>query len=120
MVCFLLFQIAVFLSPVLAVLFSTFGFNIFYRHIPEYFLWLYHISYFRVAFHSLVVIVYGKGRDILPCPDLYCHYKYPEKFLDEIDLRDRDISENTIFLSSYGIVLHVCTVVLMWIKLNRR
>jgi len=110
----------VFLSPVTAVLLSTFGFNIFYHDIPEFFLWLYHISYFRAAFHSLVVSMYGHNRTSLPCEQLYCHYKYPDKFLYEMDIRDVDISENTIFVSSVGLLMHVCTVAAIWIKLNRR
>jgi hypothetical protein len=113
-------QIAVFLSPVIAVLLSTFGFNIFYHDIPECFLWLYHISYFRAAFHSLVVSMYGQNRTHLPCEQLYCHYKYPDKFLYEMDIRDVDISENTIFVGSVGLLMHVCTVAAIWIRVNRR
>lgn len=114
------FKIAVFLSPTIAVLLSTFGFNIFHHDIPEYFLWLYHISYFRAAFHSLVVSMYGQNRTILPCEQLYCHYKYPDKFLYEMDIRDVNISENTIFVGSVGLFLHLCTVTAIWIRLNRR
>jgi hypothetical protein len=110
----------VFVSPVTAVLLSTFGFNIFYHDIPDAFLWLYHISYFRAAFHSLVVSVYGHNRTHLPCEQLYCHYKYPDKFLYEMDIRDVDISENTIFVGSVGLLMHVCTVAALWIKINRR
>jgi len=114
------FKIAVFLGPVLAVLLSTFGFNIFYHDIPKWCIWLYHISYFRAAFHSLVVSMYGHNRTSLPCEQLYCHYKYPDKFLYETDIIDTDISENTFFVGSVGLLLHVCTVVAMWIKINRR
>jgi hypothetical protein len=110
----------VFLSPTVAVLLSTFGFNIFYHDIPEYFLWMYHISYFRAAFHSLVVSMYGQNRTTLPCEQLYCHYKYPEKFLYEMDIRDVDISENTTYVGTVGLLLHVCTIAAIWFKLNRR
>lgn len=117
---YFIFQIAVFLSPTIAVLLSTFGFNIFHHDIHEYFLWLYHISYFRAAFHSLVVSMYGHNRTTLPCEQLYCHYKYPDKFLYEMDIRDVSISENTIFVGSVGLFLHLCTVTAIWIRLNRR
>jgi len=110
----------VFLGPVLAVVLSTFGFNIFYHDIPTWSIWLYHISYFRAAFHSLVVSVYGHNRTSLPCEQLYCHYKYPDKFLYEMDITGAEISNNTIFVGSVGLLLHVCTVVAIWIKINRR
>ncbi|XP_021939655.1 ATP-binding cassette sub-family G member 1 isoform X2 [Zootermopsis nevadensis] len=113
-------KIAVFLSPTIAVLLSTFGFNIFHHDIPSYFLWMYHISYFRAAFHSLVVSMYGQNRTTLPCEQLYCHYKYPEKFLYEMDIRDVDISDNTIYVSTVGLLLHVCTLLAIWFKLIRR
>lgn len=109
-----------FLGPVIAVLLSTFGFNIFYSDIPKWSIWLYHISYFRAAFQSLVVSMYGHNRTALPCEQLYCHYKYPDKFLYETDTLDVDISENTIFVGSVGLLMHVCTVVAIWIRINRR
>lgn len=76
-------KIAVFVGPVIAVLFSIFGFCITLDQTPIYFRWLYHLSYYRAGFHGIVVAVYGLGRHELPCPEdmLYCHYALPQKFL---------------------------------------
>ncbi|PSN40868.1 ATP-binding cassette sub-family G member 4, partial [Blattella germanica] len=111
-------KIAVFLSPVIAVLFSTFGFNIFYKHIPEYFLWMYHISYFRAGFHSLMTIAFTG--DQMPCRELYCHFKTPTKFLDELDIQDRNVFDNLLFIGCFGLVFHIITFSAIYIRLNRR
>ncbi|XP_069705049.1 ATP-binding cassette sub-family G member 1 [Periplaneta americana] len=113
-------KIAVFFSPVVAVLMSNFGFNMFHRDIPEYFMWMYHISYFRASLHSLMTAMYGMNRTALLCEDLYCHYKYPKKFLEDVDIGEVDIKENTIFVVCFCVTLHVCTLVAIWVRLNRR
>jgi hypothetical protein len=37
-----------------------------------------------------------------------------------MDIRNVDISENTIYVGTVGLLLHVCTVAVIWFKLNRR
>jgi len=37
-----------------------------------------------------------------------------------MDITGAEISNNTIFVGSVGLLLHVCTVVAIWIKINRR
>lgn len=113
-------KIAVFFSPVVAVWMSTFGFNIFHKDVPDYFMWMYHLSYFRASIHSLMTAMYGLNRTALQCDEFYCHYKYGYKFLEDVDIRDVDIQENTIFVSCFCLTLHVCTIAAIWIKLNRR
>ncbi|KAG8222058.1 hypothetical protein J437_LFUL000502 [Ladona fulva] len=70
-------KVAVFVGPVIAVLLSVFGFCITYRDTPAAFKWLFHVSYFRYALHANTYILYGQGRDVLPCSEtkFYCHFK---------------------------------------------
>lgn len=60
-------QIAVFVGPVVACLFSVFGFCLALSDTPYAFRWLHHISYFRAGFHVAVHSVYGFNRTKIHC-----------------------------------------------------
>ncbi|XP_071455034.1 ATP-binding cassette sub-family G member 1 [Hetaerina americana] len=114
-------KMAVFIGPVIAVLLSVFGFCITYRDTPKGFKWLFHISYFRYAFHTNMHILYGMDRDILPCTEkFYCHYRYPNKFLSEMDITDPpvDVVSNLSIIGTFAILVHCSTFMAIWLRLN--
>lgn len=116
----LVLQIAVFVGPVLACCFSIFGFCLRYLDTPFFFRWLFYISYFRAAFHGVVLSIYGFNRDDLLCPDLYCHYKDPVKFLKEMDIVNVDLMSNVIVMVFIWSLMHAATYLTLWIKLHKR
>lgn len=118
-------QIAVFAGPIIAVLFSVFGFCIRYMDTPQGFRWLFHISYFRASFHSLLVTVYGNNRGNLYCestPDElnYCHYIKPTMFLKEMEIVNANVVDNLVLIVGIGVLMHLLTASALWCKLNRR
>ncbi|XP_017753260.1 PREDICTED: ATP-binding cassette sub-family G member 1-like isoform X1 [Eufriesea mexicana] len=113
-------KIAVFAGPIIAVLFSVFGFCIRYMDTPQMFRWMFHISYFRASFHSLLHTVYGFDRMDLKCDDFYCHYKKPTQFLKEMDIADTSVANNLILILGIGVLMHLLTASALWCKLNRR
>ncbi|KAF5280008.1 hypothetical protein FQA39_LY05389 [Lamprigera yunnana] len=115
-------KIAVFIGPVLACLFSVFGFCIRYYDTPILFRWMFHISYYRAGFQGVVYGMYGLNRSKLECPEefLYCHYREPKKILQEIGIDDVNIIENVVLIIFVGCLMHVLTYVSLWIKLNKR
>ncbi|KAF7989927.1 hypothetical protein HCN44_008601 [Aphidius gifuensis] len=115
-------KIAVFAGPVIAVLFSVFGFCIRYMDTPVGFRWIFHISYFRAGFHSLIFTVYGFGRDKLACgeSDQYCHYAQPVKFLEEMEIDQTNVVNNLVLIIGVGVLMHLLTASALWCKLNRR
>lgn len=114
------FQIAVFAGPVIAVLFSVFGFCIRYMDTPVGFRWIFHISYFRAGFHSLLYTIYGYNRIDLKCDDIYCHYKKPLKFLKEMEINEVNVMNNLVLIVGIGVLMHLLTASALWCKLNRR
>lgn len=113
-------KIAVFAGPIIAVLFSVFGFCIRYMDTPQMFRWMFHISYFRASFHSLLHTVYGFDRMDLKCDDFYCHYKKPTQFLKEMEIVDISVANNLILIIGIGVLMHLLTASALWCKLNRR
>lgn len=113
-------KIAVFAGPIIAVLFSVFGFCIRYLDTPLGFRWMFHISYFRAGFHSLLYTIYGFDRMDLKCDEFYCHYKKPTKFLNEMEISDTNVVNNLILIIGIGVLMHLLTASALWCKLNRR
>ncbi|XP_044748388.1 ATP-binding cassette sub-family G member 1 isoform X2 [Coccinella septempunctata] len=115
-------KIAVFIGPVVACLFSIFGFCITYINTPVIFRWMYYISYYRAGFHGIVYSIYGMHRKYLPCPDeeVYCHYSNPNTFLQEMDVVDVDLVSNLSVIVAIWCIMHAATYLSLWLKLTKR
>uniref|UniRef100_A0A8D8VLW2 ATP-binding cassette sub-family G member 1 n=2 Tax=Cacopsylla melanoneura TaxID=428564 RepID=A0A8D8VLW2_9HEMI len=113
--------IAVFLGPVLMVLFSVFGFAIRFNDIPRFFLPIHYFSFIRATFQSLIYSMYGYDRGLLPCEtEVYCHFRNPVTFLTEMEFLDIDVwSEVAYVLCLLGCV-HLITALVVWRRLNKR
>ncbi|XP_026733189.1 ATP-binding cassette sub-family G member 1 [Trichoplusia ni] len=113
-------RIAVFIGPVLACLFSVFGFCLALVDTPYQFRWLHHISYFRAGFHVAVHSVYGFNRTRMHCSKEYCHYITPKTFLKEMDMENVDIGGNMALVISTTVLMHALTAAALWYRLNKR
>ncbi|KAH8317738.1 hypothetical protein KR074_008484 [Drosophila pseudoananassae] len=115
-------KLAVFLGPILAVMFSVFGFCTRYIDITPIFRWMWHLSYFRAGFHGALNAIYGMDRPLLECPDtvMYCHFRSPKVFLKYMMISDVHMSDCLLLMGIVIGVMHVLTVVTLWRKLNKR
>ncbi|XP_039308326.1 ATP-binding cassette sub-family G member 1 isoform X2 [Solenopsis invicta] len=113
-------KIAVFIGPITAVLFSPFGFCTRYIDTPHLLRWMFHISYFRAGFHSIIYTVYGYDRKDLKCDKLYCHFKRPIIFLREMDIVNVNVVNNLALILGIFVLMHFLTISALWCKLNRR
>ncbi|XP_030384896.1 ATP-binding cassette sub-family G member 1 [Scaptodrosophila lebanonensis] len=115
-------KLAVFLGPILAVMFSVFGFCSRYIDITPMFRWMWHLSYFRAGFHGALNAIYGMDRPFLECPDntMYCHFRSPKVFLKYMMISDVHMSDCMLLMAIVIGVMHVLTLVTLWRKLNKR
>ncbi len=80
-------QTAVYLGPISTIpilLFSGFFVNL--NNIPTVIHWLTYIAYVRYGFQGAMLAIYGFDRAPLHCSTGYCHYKYPIKWLEQMDM----------------------------------
>lgn len=80
-------ETGVFLGPVTTIptiLFS--GFFVNFDVIPPYLKWLSYVSYVRFGFEGAMISVYGMDREKLECNQIYCHFRSPKKFLEEMSM----------------------------------
>ncbi|CAK9803155.1 ATP-binding cassette subfamily G member 4 [Anthophora plagiata] len=77
-----------FIGPTLSVPLMMFaGFGVSLRDIPNYLKWGTYISFLRYGLEGFISAIYGYDRPVLACKEknnLYCHYRYPSKFLSDI------------------------------------
>ncbi|XP_058823806.1 ATP-binding cassette sub-family G member 1-like [Topomyia yanbarensis] len=109
-------ETGVFLGPVSTIpiiLFS--GFFVNFDVIPSYLQWLTYVSYVRYGFEGAMVTVYGLKRAKLDCNEIYCHYRNPEKFLEEMSMDKAEYWIDATALFGFFIGLRIVAYfVLRW------
>ncbi|XP_050520679.1 ATP-binding cassette sub-family G member 1 [Daktulosphaira vitifoliae] len=114
-------KMAVFVGPVSIVTLSVFGFAIQLKDVPLQYIWVYHFSFMRASFTSLMNTLYGFSREIMPCSDeIYCHFKYPDKFLKEMGIMLPDIYPEFYYLCFILFCTTILTSTCVWYRLNKR
>lgn len=94
------------------------GFGVSLRDLPPYLYWGSYISYLRFGLEGVVGAIYGLNRGVLDCPeDAYCHYKYPEKLLQDVAVKADQFSNDVIALLLFLFVLRISAYVVLRFKL---
>ncbi|XP_008550685.1 ATP-binding cassette sub-family G member 4 [Microplitis demolitor] len=88
-----------FAGPTLSVPMMMFaGFGVTLRDLPSYLKWGSYISYLRFGLEGYIAAIYGRNRKNLECAEVYCHYKKPKIFLNDIAMRDDQFLNDVIAL----------------------
>ncbi|XP_025419247.1 ATP-binding cassette sub-family G member 4-like [Sipha flava] len=109
-----------FVGPIIVVLlmmFSGFGVNL--RDIPYLLKWGTEISFLRYGLEALIAAIYDK-RGILPCYELYCHYKYPEKFLEEIAMTTDKFNKDVFVLVVTLLITRIAAYFMLRLRVKAR
>lgn len=109
-------EAGVFLGPVTTIptiLFS--GFFVNFDTIPGYLQWVTYISYVRYGFEGAMVSIYGMDRAKLQCSEIYCHFRSPKKFLEEMSMDKAEFWIDSCALIGTFIALRIIAYfVLRW------
>ncbi|CAB3223859.1 unnamed protein product [Arctia plantaginis] len=109
-----------FLGPTISVPMMMFaGFGVTLRDLPNYLYWGSYISYLRYGLEGFIGAIYGLGRPVLDCNKaLYCHYKHPRTFLNEVAMSPDMFWWDVLALTAYVFVLRIAAFILLKWKLN--
>ncbi|KAL1509071.1 hypothetical protein ABEB36_003869 [Hypothenemus hampei] len=108
-----------FLGPTLTVPMMMFaGFGVSLRDLPRYLYWGSYISYLRFALEGVVGAVYGLNRPKIDCPDEYCHYRDPKKFLADVAVKSDQFGNDVIALVLFWFILRTLSFVVLKYKLH--
>ncbi|XP_069686832.1 ATP-binding cassette sub-family G member 4-like isoform X2 [Periplaneta americana] len=92
-------------SNVSLLLFS--GFFVILKDIPVWLKWISDISYFRYAFEGVMQSVYGYNRPDMKCPEIYCYFKSPLKFLEQFSMTHAHYEYDALALLIWIVILEV-------------
>lgn len=108
-------QVALFLTSVFIMpMFLVSGFFVHLDDISPYISWLSYLSIFRYGLESAMIAIYGYNRPPLECHQIYCHYKYPARFLEDLGIKNSaDIVPFN--LSMLSVFLVVSQLFLYWV-----
>lgn len=113
-------QLGTFIVPCLAIPMLIFsGFFIKFKELSTIFKPLTYFSYFRYGFEGSIQAVYGFNRTSLHCSEVYCYYKHPKKFLDDIGMSDSNYYADIFGLVGWVIGLQIILYIALWVKLKR-
>lgn len=104
------------ISSIPTILFSGFFVNL--DAIPAYLRWLPHASYFKYSFEGAIISIYGNHRPKLQCSEIYCHYRSPQKFLEELSMDKADFMIDCIALTSFFVGIRFITYFVLRLKLH--
>nr|XP_022899836.1 ATP-binding cassette sub-family G member 1-like [Onthophagus taurus] len=100
------------------IIFSGFFVQLYDAH--PYLQWLFHISYIKYGFEGLMLSVFGYDRAKMPCNADYCHYVYPKKFLEQVDMTDAVYAHCVLFLVGILVFVRVIAFIALYIQIRRR
>ncbi|XP_028040628.1 ATP-binding cassette sub-family G member 1-like [Bombyx mandarina] len=86
-----------------------------YKEIPTYLQPLCVISYFRYGFNAFLKIVYGYGREKLPCHVVFCMFKNPAKYLEYLGVSG-SVTYDFLALVIWIVVLQITLVFVLMFK----
>nr|XP_018910658.1 PREDICTED: ATP-binding cassette sub-family G member 4 [Bemisia tabaci] len=102
-------QLALFITCTITMpMFLISGFFIHLADLAPYLQWLSYLSIFRYGLEAVTLSLYGYGRKSLDCSEMFCYYRTPKKFLEEIGM-DK---------GSYWLDLGVLTALLIFAKIG--
>lgn len=111
-------QNGTFLAPTLSVPMMMFaGFGVTLRDLPAYLKWGSYVSYLRFGLEGYVGAIYGLNRSTMACSQVYCHYRYPQVFLDEIAMQDGMFWTDMAALAAILLMLRIVAYFLLRWKL---
>lgn len=82
--------------------------------------WLFETSYLFHALNGASLALFGYDRPRMDCYEIYCHYRYPKKFLELIDTHNRDYLTAAIVLLSIFVGIRIIAYYIMSMRVKRR
>lgn len=74
------------------------GFFVTFDSIPSPLRWLTYFSFARYGFEGSMLSIYAYDRAPLARSDSYCHFRFPQKFLEQFDLTQSSYSWSIVGL----------------------
>ncbi|XP_073837498.1 ATP-binding cassette subfamily G member 4 isoform X2 [Musca autumnalis] len=92
---------------------AIYGFD-FANQIPPIMDWFMKISFMRDGVVALVITIFGYGRDILDCDEVYCHFQHPRVLLKFLNLENVSVLHQIMYLFVLFVVFRISLFISLW------
>lgn len=79
--------------------------------------WIFETSYIKHAFEGSMQAIFGFNRDKLNCDDEYCHYRWPNKFMESVGVFD-EYSNVILKLIAFVFIFRIIAFIIMSYRLK--
>lgn len=76
--------------------------------------WFMKISFMRDGVVALVITLFGYGRDMLECNDVYCHFSNPKVLLKFLQLDQVTVLHQFLYLFVLFVIFRVSLFISLW------
>ncbi|KAB0799693.1 hypothetical protein PPYR_07573 [Photinus pyralis] len=112
---------AIIIGPICFLPFTIFsGFFVQFHDAHPYVQWIFHISYLKYGFEGLMLAILGYEREKLPCEADYCHVRYPQQFLEQMDMENAVYSHCVFFLIGLQLIFRIVTYFVLLLRVRRK
>nr|QAV55727.1 ATP-binding cassette sub-family G member 1-like protein [Sogatella furcifera] len=87
---------------------------------PWFMHWLFQINFLKYGFQCVILSVYGYNRPRLSCSKDYCHFVFPQKFLNHLQLQNETFSFNFLILVTILILSKTVTFYVLKYQLKHK
>lgn len=96
------------------------GYFIYYNHMSRYVSYFSNIMFTRYVTEGILHAIYGYKREKLDCPSdmIYCHFRTPQIFLTEVQLKHDNFTLDVVILIFHTIVLFTLAYYLLKKKVS--
>ncbi|KAI7815562.1 ABC subfamily G member 28 [Rhyzopertha dominica] len=108
-------------GPLITLPFTIFsGFFVQLNDAHPYLRWVFHMSFLKYGFEGSVLSIFGYDRGKLPCAADYCHFVYPEKFLDQMDMAQSEYYVAVLALLAIMLFVRICAFIALYLQIGWR
>lgn len=97
------------------VLFSNFFVQM--KDTDAFWHWIFDVSFIRHGLEGSMQAVFGFDRGKMDCDATYCHYRWPNKFLESLGIAE-SLGSALTKLATFALVSRVIAFVIMWLRLR--
>ncbi|KAF7988677.1 hypothetical protein HCN44_001250 [Aphidius gifuensis] len=96
------------------------GFFVHLNDAPSFLQWLFHVSFIKHGFESVISSIYGFNRGKLDCDDLYCRYAEPKEFLSIMSMNKVEYYPSLLFLIGLYILLDIIAYITLRLRVKKK
>lgn len=114
-------QNGVIFGPLAIMPFVVFsGFFVHMNDAHPYMRWIFHTSFLKYGLEGVVHAIFGYDRTKMSCSSDYCHFVYPQRFLDQVGMDEARFTLDVLVLLALYFALRITTYLALLARVSAK